>query len=308
MDINMILNKELNDLSRDEASLITASLIERMLAEHKKNDRSGIYARTQTEMAYNSNKIEGSTLTPEQTESLFATGTIHSDGEIVYRAKDIEEMTGHFSMFNCMLKTWSEPLSEELIKRYHYHLKAGVFEDMANGYPVGEYKNRINMVSNIHTVRPDQVHVYMSELLSRYSTVKNVTLRTLARFHADFERIHPFQDGNGRTGRMLLFKECLKNGIIPVIIKDNDKESYYRALNRAQTTQELDELAGYFRKEQEQYYERIREFLWEYHIDNPQLQPPHSYVQNVQENFLQAGWSEFENDEKSEDFEEKENL
>lgn len=224
MGINDIISKNLNELSKEESRRVVDSLVKRMMIEYRKNDRSGIYAKTQTEMAYNSNKIEGSTLTPEQTESLFTTGTIRSDGEIVYRAKDIEEMTGHFSMFNHMLQTWDEPLTEELIKKYHYHLKAGVFEDIANGYPIGEYKNRVNMVSNISTVKPDQVHGYMAELLKRYSDVPEVTLRTLARFHADFEKIHPFQDGNGRTGRMIIFKECLKNGLIPVIIKDQIKK------------------------------------------------------------------------------------
>lgn len=304
MGINDIISKNLNELSKEESRRVVDSLVKRMMIEYRKNDRSGIYAKTQTEMAYNSNKIEGSTLTPEQTESLFTTGTIRSDGEIVYRAKDIEEMTGHFSMFNCMLQTWDEPLTEELIKKYHYHLKAGVFEDIANGYPIGEYKNRVNMVSNISTVKPDQVHGYMAELLKRYSDVPEVTLRTLARFHADFEKIHPFQDGNGRTGRMIIFKECLKNGLIPVIIKDQDKEAYYHALNKAQTTQDLDGLAEYFRKEQEAYYEKVQGFLWEYGIDETR----HAQVPDASKNFLETGWAEFEKNGKEEDIEEREDL
>lgn len=160
-ELNAILDKTLDQLSKADSLKIVQALITRMLIEYKKNDRSGIYAKTQTEMAYNSNKIEGSTLTPDQTASLFTTGTLRSDGETVYKAKDIEEMTGHFSMFNHMLKSWEQPLTEELIKEYHYYLKVGVFEDRANGYPVGEYKNRANYVSDIHIANPAKVQVYM---------------------------------------------------------------------------------------------------------------------------------------------------
>ena len=116
-------------------------LKKRLQIEFEKQDRSGIYGFTQRNLAYNSNKIEGSTLTERQTASLFETGTIFGE-DAIFRAKDVEEMTGHFLMFNYMLQTYQEPLTEDLVKQYHYRLKAGVFEDLANGYPVGEYKNR----------------------------------------------------------------------------------------------------------------------------------------------------------------------
>ena len=135
-----------------------------LLDDFKKNNRKGIYAVTQKIMAYNSNKIEGSTLTSEQTASLFDTGTIVSNGIEVYRAKDIEEMQGHFKMFNQMLKYIDEPLSIDLIKSYHYYLKSGVFEDMANGYPIGEFKNRANRVSDIETARPLEVTSQIEKL------------------------------------------------------------------------------------------------------------------------------------------------
>ena len=204
-------------------------LIERFEIEQRKNDRGGIYALTQRMMAYNSNKIEGSTLTEKQTASLFDTGTL-SSGDAVIRAKDVEEATGHFLMFNEMLKTYDLPLSHELIKRYHYKLKSGVFEDLANGYPVGEYKNRRNMVSDIVTALPEEVEGRMTELLEWYHTSSQHTLGDLAKFHADYEAIHPFQDGNGRVGRLILFKECLRNGIVPFIITDELKLFYYRGL------------------------------------------------------------------------------
>ena len=168
-------------------------LIHRFEVEQQKNDRSGIYALTQRMMAYNSNKIEGSTLTEKQTASLFDTGTLSSEDAVI-RAKDVEEMTGHFLMFNEMLKTYDLPLSHELIKRYHYKLKSGVFEDLANGYPVGEYKSRRNMVSDIVTALPEEVEGRMTELLEWYHTIPQHTLGDLAKFHADFEAIHPYQD------------------------------------------------------------------------------------------------------------------
>lgn len=169
-------------------------LIHRFEVEQQKNDRGGIYALTQRMMAYNSNKIEGSTLTEKQTASLFDTGTLSSEDAVI-RAKDVEEMTGHFLMFNEMLKTYDLPLSHELIKRYHYKLKSGVFEDLANGYPVGEYKNRRNMVSDIVTAMPEEVEGRMTELLEWYHALPQHTLADLAKFHADYEAIHPFQDG-----------------------------------------------------------------------------------------------------------------
>lgn len=263
-ELNKILDKSLDMLTKEDSGKIVQALISRMLIEYRKSDRSGIYAKTQTEMAYNSNKIEGSTLTPEQTTSLFTTGTLRSDGEVVYRAKDIEEMTGHFSMFNHMLKNWEEPLTEQLIKEFHYHLKAGVFEDQANGYPVGEYKNRVNYVSDIQVANPDRVGLYMQELINRYENIVEVTLSDLAKLHADYEKIHPFQDGNGRTGRIILFKECLRKRIIPVLIKDAEKEQYYFSLNKAQKENNYKYLIDYFVKEQDYYFGKIRKFLWNY--------------------------------------------
>lgn len=177
------------------AESFTTRLIQRLQIEQKKNDHGGVYAFAQRTLAYHSNRIEGSTLTEKQTASLFDTGTLTSEDALI-RAKDVEEMTGHFLMFNEMLKTYQEPLSHELIKRYHYKLKSGVFEDIANGYPIGEYKNRRNMVSDITTALPEDVHVRMTTLLDEYNAADKHDLHGLAKFHADYEAIHPFQDGN----------------------------------------------------------------------------------------------------------------
>ena len=204
-------------------------LLERFKIEYSKRDRSGVYGFTQRLMAYNSNKIEGSTLTEEQTASLFDTGVLPKS-EDYYRAKDVEEMNGHFLMFNKMLDTLDLELTEELIKAFHYELKSGVFEDRANGYAIGDYKKRPNMIGMYKTTLPSQVSDEMSQLLAWYNN-QDISLEILAEFHARYESIHPFQDGNGRVGRLIMFKECLKNNICPFIIDDTIKDYYRRGLN-----------------------------------------------------------------------------
>ncbi len=244
-------------------------LTERLQIEFEKQDRSGVYGLTQRMMAYNSNKIEGSTLTEEQTASMFDTGTLYSDDpEVIFRAKDIEEMNGHFKMFNYMLKTLDEPLSEDVIKAFHKNLKEGVFEDFANGYAIGDYKKRRNQVSTITTSEPQDVHNDMQTLLDDYRANKRIGILELAVFHARFEKIHPFQDGNGRVGRMILLRECLVNGVIPVIIQDINKTEYYRNLLNVQTKNQVEGLSGYFKFEQEEYYRKAAPYV----IDQDELQ------------------------------------
>ena len=194
-------------MSETEKRAFIDFLKQRFQIEQEKRDRSGVYAYTQRMLAYNSNKIEGSTLTEEQTASLFDTGILPKT-EDYYRAKDVEEMNGHFLMFHKMLDTIEEPLSQELIKKFHYELKSGVFEDRANGYAIGDYKKRPNMIGIYTTTKPADVEGEVDALLKWY-TEQNVTVNTLALLHAKFETIHPFQDGNGRVGRMVIFRECL---------------------------------------------------------------------------------------------------
>lgn len=260
--LNQILLKTLTALTNEECKKINTSLVSQFLLEFSRQDRSGIYGFTQRELTYNSNKMEGSRLTKEQTIALFNTGTVMSDGEI-YRAKDIEEAQGHFLMFNYALSTLETMLSEDIIKEYHRNLKQGVFEDRANGYPIGEYKNRENVIWDIDTVRPDMVSNALNDLLCDYHS-SDKSLTALTSFHAQYEKIHPFQDGNGRTGRMILFKECLVTNNIPFIVRDINKEKYTYSLNKAQKTGELMNLIEYFREEQEWYYTQVQKFLKRY--------------------------------------------
>ena len=234
-------------------------LLERFKIERNKFDRSGVYAYTQRLLAYNSNKIEGSTLTEEQTASLFDNGTLPKSDDY-YRAKDVEEMNGHFLMFNKMLDTLDELLSQKLIKQFHFELKSGVFEDRANGYAIGDYKKRPNMIGMYQTIRPENVQEEMDTLLCWYFG-QEVSIPVLAEFHARYESIHPFQDGNGRTGRLILFRECLKYGIVPVVIEDTNRNIYLEALKEYREEKTLDKLIGLFEKEQLAYLEKCKYFM-----------------------------------------------
>jgi len=230
-----------------------------MSTERDCNDRSGIYGVTQRKLAYNSNKIEGSTLTEDQTAALFEEGFLPVSGE-VYRAKDIEEMNGHFLMFNKMLTTIDKPLSENLIKEFHYELKAGVFEDRANGYAIGDYKKRTNTVNNLNTTHPKAVAGEMEELMKWYHNVENKNLETIAMLHSAYELIHPFQDGNGRTGRIIMFRECLANDICPFIVQDKNRATYVTSLKKAQTEKNFSDLVNYFKSEQSEYMRQCQYF------------------------------------------------
>ena len=242
-------------------SLFIQKLLERFRIEHAKRDRSGVYGFTQRLMAYNSNKIEGSTLTEEQTASLFDTGVLPRSDDF-YRAKDVEEMNGHFLMFNKMLDTLDEELNQNLIKQFHFELKSGVFEDRANGYAIGDYKKRPNMIGIHQTTLPSQVFEEMEKLLNWYS-MQDVTLETLAQFHARYEIIHPFQDGNGRTGRLILFRECLHHNIAPFIIEDKNRPEYLGALKEYRQSNSTNGLVELFIKEQEYYYNQCQYFFEE---------------------------------------------
>ena len=237
------------------------NLLERFKIEHTKRDRSGVYGFTQRLLAYNSNKIEGSTLTEEQTASLFDTGILPKTDDY-YRAKDVEEMNGHFLMFNKMLDTLDVALDQQIIKSFHFELKSGVFEDRANGYAIGDYKKRPNMIGIHQTTLPSQVPEAMTELLNWYHA-QDVSLKTLAEFHARYEIIHPFQDGTGRTGRIILFRECLRHDISPFIIEDTNRPEYLEALKAYRQNGTVTALTTLFQKEQEFYFNQCEYFFAE---------------------------------------------
>ena len=215
-------------------------------------ERGGIYGIMQITAAYNSNKIEGGLLSEDQVTEMFSQGQIMAGD---FRNKDVEEMQGHFKMFDYMLDSLGKPLSPEIIKGMHRNLKEDVFEDLANGYVAGDWKTRRNTVGDITTALPDEVPKRIEELLVN----EVATIDDIARFHVEFERIHPFQDGNGRVGRMVILKQCLDNDLIPIIILASDQEQYYNGLASAQNQKDYSMLVDLFKKEQEKFKMRLRE-------------------------------------------------
>lgn len=190
----------------------------------------GIYHKVQIDLTYNSNHIEGSRLTHEQTRYIFETDTIGMSTEVV-NVDDIVETTNHFRCIDLILDKAKEKLTEHLIKELHGTLKAGTSDSRKDWFAVGEYKRLPNEVGGQETTLPEEVHTKMKELLIEYNAKKQKVLEDILDFHVRFERIHPFQDGNGRVGRLLMFKECLANNILPFIITDNLKMFYYRGLS-----------------------------------------------------------------------------
>jgi Fic family protein len=193
--------------------------------------KGGIYHQTQIKLAYNTNRIEGSKLSEEQTRYIYETNTIFMEnGETTANVDDIIETVNHFSCFNYMLDIASEPLSEEHIKRFHYLLKTNTSDSKKTWFKVGDYKLKPNMIGVKETSLPSNVADDIKKLIEYYHNKTTITIYDIIDFHFLFERIHPFQDGNGRVGRLILFKECLVNDIIPFIIEDNHKFFYYRGL------------------------------------------------------------------------------
>ena len=191
--------------------------------------KGGIYHRTQIDLTYNSNHIEGSRLTREQTRYIFETNTIGISDRVV-NVDDIIETTNHFQCIDYCLDNAHIKLSEGLIKELHSILKTGTSDAAKDWFAVGEYKKLPNEVGGEETTAPEDVRAEMKQLLQNYNLIKTKNLDDVIDFHYRFESIHPFQDGNGRVGRLILFKECLANNIIPFIIDEDLKMFYYRGL------------------------------------------------------------------------------
>ncbi len=217
-------------LPRRKNARNTSSPLLKALQEQKESRMNGgIYHRTQIELTYNSNHIEGSRLTEEQTRYIFETNTIGiTDGTV--RVDDIIETTNHFRCIDFIIDHAKEPLSESMIKQIHAILKTGTSDSQRSWFAVGDYKRLPNEVGGIETVAPKLVGAAIRELLKTYRAKKPVTFNDILDFHQKFESIHPFQDGNGRVGRLIMFKECLNNDIVPFIITDELKMFYYRGL------------------------------------------------------------------------------
>lgn len=244
------MEKEINKLS----------LLYRLNEEKKIKLKGGIYHQTQIKLAYNSNHIEGSTLTEEQTRYIYETNTI-GFGEKAANVDDIIETVNHFQCFDYILDCAQEVLTEEIIKKIHFILKSNTSDSRLEWFHVGDYKQRPNMVGESKTTAPAKVKKEMQQLLSEYQKNNSVLLEDIVSFHYQFEKIHPFQDGNGRVGRLIMFKECLKYNIVPFIINERHKFYYYRGLKEFEN--EKGYLIGTCQSAQNEYAKFLDYFLKE---------------------------------------------
>ncbi len=206
------------------------TLLEILKEEKRHKVKGGIYHKVQIELTYNSNHIEGSRLTHDQTRYIYETNTIGADSGAV-NVDDIVETANHFRCIDVVLGCAHLPVSEKLIKQLHATLKSGTSDSRKDWFAVGEYKQLPNEVGGKETCAPEDVSNEMQALIEGYNQGKEKTLDEILDFHYRFECIHPFQDGNGRVGRLILFKECLRNGVVPFIIEDDLKMFYYRGLS-----------------------------------------------------------------------------
>ena len=253
----------IDELLSDEEEKFDISKINALaiLREQKEMKLKGnLYHQTQVSFAYNTNHIEGSTLTEDQTRYIFETNTILFEGDTIAKVDDILETSNHFKLVDYMLDVADKKLTEKMIKEYHKILKDGTSDSRVGWFNVGEYKQRANTIgSGIKTASPNNVEKEMTKLMDWYNSLKQITIKEIIEFHYRFETIHPFQDGNGRIGRIIMFKQCLKNNIIPFIIQDADKLFYYRGLKEYKS--EKGYLTDTCLNAQDQYIKMIEYYL-----------------------------------------------
>ena len=206
-------------------------LLAHLQEEKRIRRKGGLYHKTQVNLAYNSNRIEGSRLSEEQTRFIFETRTIGFKDEEAVPVDDIIETSNHFTAFDTLLDSIDAPLSNALIKEFHRILKTSTSDAI-----VGEWKKFPNEVGGNAATLPQNVETEMDALNAWYLTLEKISFEDIIEHHWRFEKIHPFQDGNGRVGRLVMFRECLKNSIVPFIIDDRHKQFYYRGLREFATT------------------------------------------------------------------------
>ena len=246
----------------DEKVDISKINVLEVLREQKEMKLKGnLYHNTQITFAYNTNHIEGSKLTEDQTRYIYETNTLLAEKDSITDLDDVLETANHFKLVDYMLDIADKKLTEKMIKEFHKILKEGTSDSRKDWFIVGDYKKLSNEVGGLKTTEPKNVERDMKKLLEWYESLKQKTINEIIEFHAKFEKIHPFQDGNGRVGRIIAFKECLKNNIVPFIILDKDKLFYYRGLNQYQTNKEKGYLIDTCLNSQDQYTEMIKYYI-----------------------------------------------
>ena len=255
VSIDELLNDE-----EDKFDISKINVLDILREQKEMKLKGNLYHRTQVSFAYNTNHIEGSTLTEDQTRYIFETNTILFEGDTIAKVDDILETANHFKLVDYMLDIADKKLTEKMIKEFHKILKDGTSDSRVDWFNVGEYKQRANTIgSGIKTTSPNNVEKEMTKLMDWYNSFKQVTAKEIIEFHYRFESIHPFQDGNGRIGRIIMFKECLKNNIVPFIIQDADKLFYYRGLKEYKN--EKGYLTDTCINAQDQYTKMIRYYI-----------------------------------------------
>lgn len=254
-------NITVDELIKDEEKFDVSKInVLDVLREQKKMKLKGnLYHNTQVIFAYNTNHIEGSKLTEDQTRYIFETNSILFEGQTVASVDDILETANHFKLVDYMLDIAEEKLTEDIMKEFHKILKEGTMDSRRDWFMVGDYKKVVNEAGGIKTTDPKNVQRDISKLMEWYNSLEKITINEIVEFHVKFERIHPFQDGNGRVGRIIMFKECLKNGIVPFIILDKDKLFYYRGLKEYKS--EKGYLIDRCLNAQDQYIDMIRYYI-----------------------------------------------
>ncbi len=255
ISVDMLLKEE------EENYIPDTNVLEILREQRKLKIKGNLYHNTQIIFAYNTNHIEGSRLTSEQTRYIYETNSILFEENTIANVDDIIETINHFKLVDYMLDVAEKDLTEDMIKEFHRILKDGTLDSRKEYFNVGDYKKVENEAGLVKTIAPKSVSKYMKNLLDWYNSLKEVKLLDIIEFHARFEKIHPFQDGNGRVGRIIMFKECLKNNIIPFIILDEDKLFYYRGLREYQENKEKGYLIDTCLYEQDEYIKLMKHYL-----------------------------------------------
>lgn len=236
------------------------NLLDVLKIEKKSQTKGGIYHKLQVEMTYNSNHIEGSKLTKDQTRYIYETNTIGADTESI-DVNDVIETANHFSCISKAIDNACNDVTEEFIKELHYTLKNGTSDSRNEWFAVGEYKKRPNEVGGEATTKPADVSNEMAKLINSYNGIKEKNFNDIIDFHYKFERIHPFQDGNGRVGRLLMLKECLRFNIVPFMVDEELKMFYYRGLAEYETE------TGFLRDTCLSAQDKFKEYLKYFEVD-----------------------------------------
>jgi Fic family protein len=248
-------------LKEDDFDVSKINVLEVLREQKNMKLKGNLYHNTQIIFSYNTNHIEGSKLTEDQTRYIYETNTLLGEKDSIIDLDDILETVNHFKLVDYMLEIADKKLTEKMMKEFHKILKEGTSDSRKDWFVVGDYKKLANEVGGLKTSSPKNVEKDIKKLLEWYNALKQVTINEIIEFHSKFEKIHPFQDGNGRVGRIIAFKECLKNNIVPFIILDKDKVFYYRGLNQYQTNKEKGYLIDTCLNAQDQYKNMIKYYL-----------------------------------------------